>query len=149
MGLFPLPGDVEPFHDKVLSTEGNIFEECTVSWSNMKRTILKGLWLIASDLEGCSTTEIPQKTILEVAEAVEATESKGVRVEWIGLEIGRILRAKDLYRLAQNINQLRERIVILQQQLDKVASKLGRPMVEMSGQGMDPTSSGEYTVHFF
>lgn len=29
--LSPLPDDMEPFYDKVLSIEGNIFEPCTVS----------------------------------------------------------------------------------------------------------------------
>lgn len=29
--LFLLHGDIEPFYDKVLYTEGNIFEECTMS----------------------------------------------------------------------------------------------------------------------
>lgn len=50
--LFPLPGDMEPFFDKILFVEGDIFEACTVSWPKMKRTILEGLWGAVSDLDG-------------------------------------------------------------------------------------------------
>lgn len=65
-------------------------------WSNMKRTILEGLWR--------SATEFPQEMILEVVEAVAAVESEGVQVKWIDREIGRILRAKDHYELVRDID---------------------------------------------
>lgn len=78
----------------------------------MKRTILEGLWCPASDLdgglfcagsdlEGLSTIEIPQEKILEVAEAMAPAESEGVQVEWIDLEIGKILRLRDHHHLVR------------------------------------------------
>lgn len=50
-GLLPLPNDTEPFFSKVLAIEGNIFEECTMTWLPLKKLILRGLWNAASVLE--------------------------------------------------------------------------------------------------
>lgn len=47
-----MPDDMEPFYNNVLSVEGHIFEECTVSWPQRKKTILKGLWNVAFALRG-------------------------------------------------------------------------------------------------
>lgn len=42
-GLFPLPGDMESFYDRVLSAESDIFDTCAMSWLKMKRNILEVL----------------------------------------------------------------------------------------------------------
>lgn len=94
---------------------------------------IKGLWHATSDLEGHFATEIPQEMILEVAEAVATAEREGVRVEWIDREIGKTLKARDHSRFGQNTIQLIEQVAVLAQQLDKVASELGRLESEMSG----------------
>lgn len=65
--------------------------------------------------------------------------SEGVQVEWIGREVGKILRARDHNQLAQNVDQLRERV----HQLDEVTDELERLGAGMLGQGMDPASLSE------
>lgn len=86
--------------------------------------ILQGLWNATSVCEGQAAIEIPQKTTLEVAETIATAESEGVQVDWIDREIGKILKAKDHQRFAQSADQLRERVAVLQRQLDEVAGKL-------------------------
>lgn len=81
--------------------------------------------------------------------AEAAAESDGVRIKLFDWGIGRILKARDHHRLAQNADQLTEEVAVLWQQLDEVASELGHLEVEMLGQRMDSASSGEYIVHFF
>lgn len=80
--------------------------------------------------------------------ATAAVESEGVWVDWIKRGIDKIIRARDHHRLAQDANQLREPVVALQQQLDEVAGELELLEAEMSRQGMDPPSLGEYIMHF-
>lgn len=43
---------MEPFFDRVLSIEGDIFEAYTVSYPEMKRTKLEGLCAVFLDLDG-------------------------------------------------------------------------------------------------
>lgn len=59
-----------------------------------------------------SATEIPYKKTLEVAEAMATAEGEGVQVEWIDLDIGRMLRARDHCWLSRNADQLRERVAV-------------------------------------
>lgn len=112
----------------------------------LKKTILKRVWNEASALESHGVTQISQKTILEVAEAVAVTEGEGVQVDWIHREINKILKAKDHHSLTQNADQIRERIAAVQRQLDEMVDELEQLEAEMSGQGIGAASSGEYIV---
>lgn len=78
-----------------------------------------------------------------------AVEDEGVCVKWIGQEIDKILKASDSCRLTQNVDQLRQRIVAPQQQLDEASSELERLKLEMAGQWADIASSSKYIIHFF
>lgn len=49
----------------------------------------------------------------------------------------------------KNANQMREHIKGVRGQLDAIMSDLKQLEEEMSKQGMNPTSLGEYIVHFF
>lgn len=109
-----MPDDVEPFYNRVLSVEGDIFKACTTLWPPLKKIILQELSSAASALEGQVATKIFEETILEVAEAVATAEREGVQVDWIDREIVIILKAKDHHRLAQATDQERERIEIVQ-----------------------------------
>lgn len=40
-GLLLLPDDMEPFYNRVLSVKSNIFKACTMSWPQLKKTILE------------------------------------------------------------------------------------------------------------
>lgn len=42
--LLPLPDDLGTFYNRVLSTKGNIFEGCTLTWPPLRKVILRGLW---------------------------------------------------------------------------------------------------------
>lgn len=75
--------------------------------------------------------------------------AEGMRVQFnfIDLEIGKVLKAQDHCRLAQNANQMKEHIEVVQRQLDMMVAELKQLEAEMSGHGMDPASSSEYVVH--
>lgn len=118
-------------------------------WAQIRKAIVKGLWNVASTLEGQSTTEVPQETILEVAKAVTAAEREGVKVEWIDRKISEIVRPRNRHQLAQYADQLREQVVVLQQQLNEVAGEMELLESEMSWHRLEPASPGKYIVHFF
>lgn len=42
-GLHPLSDNIGTYYDRVLSIEGNIFNECTMTWPLVKKVILSGL----------------------------------------------------------------------------------------------------------
>lgn len=44
------------------------------------------------------------ETIAEVADTMEATKGVGVQIEWINLEIGKVLRTQGHQKLAHNTN---------------------------------------------
>lgn len=69
------------FFNKALSTEGNIFKTCTMTWLPLRKVILRGLWNAASALEGQAASKISKETITEVVEAVGAEEGMGVQVD--------------------------------------------------------------------
>lgn len=75
---------------------------------------------------------------MKVAEAVAAAESVGVQVD---REIAKVLKAQDHYRLAQNINEIKEQIEGVQKQLETLVGKIKQLEGEMLGQGMYPASS--------
>lgn len=60
MAIIPKPSSPEAgraltastaFYNKVLSTEGDTFEDCTVAWMLFKKALLNRLWDAASKLE--------------------------------------------------------------------------------------------------
>lgn len=113
-----------------------------------ERTILEGLWSTVSNLEGQSATKLSQETILKVVEAVAVVEEEGVH-EWIDHEIGKILKARDHRHLTKNADQLRERVIALQQQLDEALSELEGLEALMVGQGTNPASSSKHIIISF
>lgn len=50
--LHCLPANMKIFYNKVLSTEWDILETCTVAWVPVKKALLDGVWGVASNLEG-------------------------------------------------------------------------------------------------
>lgn len=75
---------MKTFYNKVLSTEGNIFEAYTTGWLPFKKALLNGLWNVVSKHEGQNTLQILPETIAKVADTVE--EIEGVRVQVIGIK---------------------------------------------------------------
>lgn len=62
-GLHLLSLNIETFHNKVLSTEGNIFKACTVTWIPFKRALVDELQDIASELKGQTASQILPEVI--------------------------------------------------------------------------------------
>lgn len=80
---------------------------------------------------------------------MEAGEGTGVYADLIDQEIKRILKAHDQQRLTHNADSIREQIEGVLRYMDVIAGKLKQIKGEMVGQGIDPTSLGDYVVKFF
>lgn len=78
--------------------------------------MLVGLLEAASKLEGRPVSQITSEVLFEVANVVEAGESMGVRVDWFDNMLGKILKAKDHYKFAHNVDLIRKCMEDLQSQ---------------------------------
>lgn len=72
-----------------------MFEACAMSWPSHKLTILKRLWNATSSFKGQTTTQISQKTILKMTEAMAIAYGEGVQDDWTDQKITKALKAKD------------------------------------------------------
>lgn len=83
----------------------------------------------------------------------DAVKVKGARVQvdWINREIRRILEAQDDQKVDQTTHSIREVLDrwYAEGQVDAMASELRQIKGEMVGQAMNPSSLGDYVVHFF
>lgn len=147
-GLLPLPDDMGPFFNKFLSTEGKIFETCTITWPLLRKVIVKEHWNIASVLEGQPASQISEETTREVAEAMTTAEGVRVQVDWIDKEIDRSSNLKIIIG-SLNADQMKEQIEGVQRKVDGLVGELKWVEEEMLGQGIDTASSKKYIVHFF
>lgn len=76
------------------------------------------------------------------------TKSLGIQVDWIDRDIRRVLKAQDHHRLSQNANPMRERIEVVQRQLDALVCKLKQLKRRCQDRGWTYLSR-KYVVRFF
>lgn len=69
--------------------------------------------------------------ISDVVDMVEAVKNVGVRVDYIDKVMGEILKARDHQELAHTANLIRERMEVLQRQLDALVVELNQVESEM------------------
>lgn len=84
-----------------------------------------------------------------MAEAVEAAENAGVKVDWFDKGFREFLKAKDHQKLAHTITSIKEHMEDLQRKLDMLEDGLKQVENEMDDYDIDHVFYGDYMVCLF
>lgn len=84
--------------------------------------------------------------LLEVVEVGEEVGKMGIRIEWFDRVIGKVLEVKEYVERTATI---RERMEVLQKQLDVFAEERKEVESEMARYGLDPSGLVNQVVVFF
>lgn len=116
-GLQPLTSGTKAFYNSVLSSEGDIFENCQKSRKSFKRMLPTELFEATSNLEGMPISKVTPEMLSEAEEVVEEAEKMGLRIEWFDRVIKKILEAKEHHEFEEKTASIKECMEVLQKQL--------------------------------
>lgn len=104
---------MKAFNDKVLATEDDIFEECSIAWTPNKKILLEDICDANVKLEEYIVLSIMIEINSKVA-MCGGTKSASIRVDWLDRGYKEIHKERENHELVQNT---------LRVQIEKVRNK--------------------------
>lgn len=116
--LRALPQIVKSFFNELLSTEGDIFQECQVVWPALRIVIITGLFESVRRLEKFMIIDVPIDILEEVAEVTASAARMGVRVDWMDEILGKVATKRRHLDLLERTRVLEDKLLELDSQRD-------------------------------
>lgn len=159
--IFPLKCEKHPFSEDIsdiseelksiysnlFSVEGDIFENCSFAWVQMRKIILEELFNSVQKLEKPTVLDVPPQVVSRVADIVAIAATMGVKGEWIKRILGEIAETIEHFNLLQEAQNLQKKIEELDSEREEAVRSLGQIDVDLVHKDYGIHTAFNYRIH--